>query len=126
MRNYGGITDLRKPTFLSRLKYFDDEYFVLLKRNVPSLIAYPTTISDIMEKTYHLNAITTNYTELQRKPVAISGENTVIHIINGNKPEYNLIKFDPEISAFIERTLNEMNADEIMSTLVTSKNNARG
>lgn len=42
MRNYRGITEFLRKASLDRLRHFDDEYFVVLKRNAPYLAAFPS------------------------------------------------------------------------------------
>lgn len=122
MINYRGITEIKSPKFINDLQYFDDEMFILLKRNRPFYIAFPSSLSREVENKFGIKSEIITATDLQRNTLNAEEENKSLHLIKDNDLYYVFLPFNLEISSFVHDRLTTINADKMYNDLIEIKN----
>ena len=98
MRNYRGISELSRKDFLDSLEFYDDEYFIILKRNRPIFVAFPSFVGSYLIREFWLSEKEITVTDLQRKNIPDMTDQSLLNIIRNNEVYYILVPYSPEIA----------------------------
>lgn len=111
-RNYRGISEFCSKDSLDSLEHFDDEYFVVLRRNRPVLAAFPSSMFGFFSEGKRFSVKEVSVTDLQRKNLPeLSGEDVAL-LIRDNAPYYCIVAYSPELVEEASARLLDMVAAE--------------
>jgi len=100
MRNYRGITEFTKKETLASLEFFDDEYFIVMRKNRPFLAAFPVLWGNFLHESLNFEIEYITFTDLQRKNFPEFKSDTIYYIVKDSQPYYTLIQYSSdEVSA---------------------------
>lgn len=121
MRNYRGITEFVGKPSLDQLQYFDDEYFIVLKHNMPFLAAFPVMCGEYLESQSGYSREYLTVTNLQRKEFPDFRPETVYYVMKDSKPYYCLIQYSvaevDSAAAFLREHFREKYLEETLANM---------
>lgn len=127
MRNYRGLTEFVGKASIDQLQYFDDEYFVVLKHNMPYLAAFPVLCGEHLESASGFSREYLTVTSLQRKDFPEFRRGTVYYVMKDSRPYYCIIQYSvtevDECAAFLR---NHFRSEYDRVTLENSENRRHG
>lgn len=121
MRNYCSISDLKDPDFVQRMyEVFDDEFFLLLKRNSPQYIGVPYRFGKEIAEMFNYGIREISTTQIIRREALLSDESDwkdgiAYLLIADGTPRYFFFPHEPYLADRVHSLMKEVLHSEFLS-----------
>jgi len=105
---------MKDSTFLSKLEYFDDEYFVILRKNHPVYLLYPNSVPITVLK-FNIHSVQEIAMGDLFRMIPKIWDNEIIKILKNNEHYYNIINFSKEAEDLIDKYLLENRQKDLLN-----------